>query len=82
MKELPFMDGSCGTLVVRDVLYEEYEELDSRWRKTVSSLGRRLVKELPFTVKERAVVCRTTREGAAVYGSGGGVLFRLVFSRF
>ena len=69
MKELPFTDGSCGTLVVRDVLYEEYEELDSRRRKTVSSLGRRLVKELPFTVKETGlVVCRTTREGAAIYG--------------
>ena len=74
VKELPFTDGSCGTLVVRDVLYEEYEELDSRRRKTVLSLGRRVVKELPFTVKERAVVCRTTREGAAVYGSGGVLL--------
>ena len=40
------------------------------------------MKELPFTVKERAVVCRTTREGAAIYGSGGGVLFRVVFSWF
>ena len=29
------------------------------------------MKELPFTVKERAVVCRTTPEGAAVYRSGG-----------
>ena len=32
---------------------------------------RRVVKELPFTVKEGGVVCRTTREGAAVYGWGG-----------
>ena len=39
------------------------------------------MKELPFTVKERAVVCRTTREGATVYGSGGGgmLLSRLAF---
>ena len=34
VKELLFTDGSCRTLVVQDVLYEEYEELDSRRHKT------------------------------------------------
>ena len=40
------------------------------------------MKELLFTVKERAVICRTTREGAAIYGSGGGACFFALFFRF